>query len=194
MSKKAIVFLADGTEEMEFTIAVDVLRRAKVEVTVVGVKLKNSTVAECSRGVKIVPDVELQHEGQSWNANDYDAVVCPGGMGGALTLRDDSKVQQLVATFYEKQKIVAFICAATIVAKSSGIPGSHKVTSYPSVKDDLKDFYEYVDDRVVVDQNVVTSRGPGTAFLFALTLVEQLVGKGIADNLKSEMLLTAKLE
>ena len=84
MTKKAIVLLADGAEEMEFTIAgmpflpfflhkrnlrvstVDVLRRAKVEVLVAGVKLKNATFAECSRGVKIVPDVEFEHQGQSW--------------------------------------------------------------------------------------------------------------------------------
>ncbi|KAI9492933.1 class I glutamine amidotransferase-like protein [Zychaea mexicana] len=193
MVKKAIVFLADGTEEMEFTITVDVLRRAKVEVTVVGVQLKTPTVAECSRGVKIVPDAEFQHEGQSWKSADYDAVVVPGGMGGASTLRDDTGVQRLISSFYEKQKIVAFICAGTLVAKSSGIPRGHKVTSYPSVKDQLKDYYEYSEERVVVDQNIVTSRGPGTAFLFALTLVEQLVGKEVADNLRAEMLSAAEL-
>ena len=96
-------------------------------------------------------------------------MIAPGGMGGAVTLRDDKEVQQLVASFYEKKKIVAFICAgkishfqltyrhsysvfelvadksikinslAPIVAKASGIPGNHKVTSYPSVKDQLKD-------------------------------------------------------
>ncbi|KAI7850849.1 class I glutamine amidotransferase-like protein [Circinella umbellata] len=191
-AKKAIVFLADGTEEMEFTITVDVLRRAKIDVTVVGVKLKNPPAATCSRGVKIIPDVEMN---QSLIADNYDALIAPGGMGGALTLRDDKDVQLLVASFYEKKKIVAFICAAPIVAKSSGIPGSHKVTSYPSVKDQLKDYFQYTEDRVVVDKNVITSRGPGTAFLFALTLVEELLGKDVADNLnlRGEMLTADEL-
>ncbi|KAI8148474.1 class I glutamine amidotransferase-like protein [Fennellomyces sp. T-0311] len=193
MTKKAVVLLADGAEEMEFTIAVDVLRRAKVEVLVAGVKLKNATFAECSRGVKIVPDVEFEHQGQSWKPADYDAIIIPGGMQGALTLRDDKDVQKMISLFYESQKIVAFICAGTLVAKSSGIPKGHKLTSYPSVKDQLKDDYEYLEERVVVDQNIVTSRGPGTAFLFALTLVEQLVGKQVADTLKGEMLTAQTL-
>lgn len=66
-SKKALVLLADGTEEMEFVIPVDVLRRAEITVTTAGVGLKNGTYAECSRGVKILPDVEAEHIGISWN-------------------------------------------------------------------------------------------------------------------------------
>lgn len=60
-------------------------------------------------------------------------------MGGATTLKDNKDVQKLVSLFYEQRKIVAFICAGTLVAKTSGIPRGHKVTSYPSVKDQLTD-------------------------------------------------------
>ncbi|KAI8583577.1 hypothetical protein K450DRAFT_221782 [Umbelopsis ramanniana AG] len=192
-SKKALVLLADGTEEMEFVIPVDVLRRAEITVTTAGVGLKNGTYAECSRGVKILPDVEAEHIGISWNQDDFDAIIIPGGAGGAKVLSESVLVQKLVSSFYENQKIVAFICAGTLVAKSAGVPEGHKVTSHPSVKDQLEDVYKYSEDRVVVDQNVITSRGPGTAFLFALTIVEQLVGKQVVDKISPPMILSNAL-
>lgn len=97
--------------------------------------------------------------------------------------------------FYNAKKIVAFICAGTLVAKAAGIPHKHKVTSYVGpVREQLINgtgfihnielseclslffflVYDYSEDRVVVDDNVITSRAPGTTFLFALTIVEHL--------------------
>ncbi|KAG1116298.1 hypothetical protein G6F42_013732 [Rhizopus arrhizus] len=169
--KKAIVFLCEGAEEMEFTISVDVLRRAKVEVTVVGVELA-SDIAVCSRGVKIAPDVKFN---ESLKADDYDAVIIPGGNGSAKTLSAHEGAKKLIMDFYNSKKIVAFVCAGTLVAKAAGIPSKHTVTSYPAVKGQLDNVYTYSEDRVVVDDNVITSRSPGTSFLFALTIVEQLI-------------------
>ncbi|KAG2174295.1 hypothetical protein INT43_004318 [Umbelopsis isabellina] len=203
-TKKALVLLADGSEEMEFVIPVDIFRRAEIRVTTAGVGLKNGTYAECSRGVKILPDVEVEHVGVSWNEEDYDAIVIPGGAGGAKILSENAQVTRLVSSFYEKQKVVAFICAGTLVAKAANIPDGHKVTSHPSVKqeleeskyheqNDIMDSYRYSEDRVVVDQNIITSRGPGTAFLFALTIVEKLVGKEVVEKISPPMLLPQSL-
>ncbi|KAI8971762.1 DJ-1 [Mycotypha africana] len=184
--KKAIVFLADGAEEMEFTISVDVLRRAKINVTVVGVSLKND-YATCSRGVKIIPDVKLERN--TFKAEDYDALIVPGGAGGAKTLAEHETIQKLVMEFYEKKKIIAFVCAGTLVAKAAGVPHKHKVTSYPAgVREQLVNVYNYSEDRVVVDENVITSRGPGTTFLFALTIVENLIDVETSNTLRKEML------
>ncbi|OBZ81983.1 Protein deglycase DJ-1zDJ-1 [Choanephora cucurbitarum] len=190
--KKAIVFLADGTEEMEFTIsAVDVLRRAKVDVTVVGVQLEKD-YAVCSRGVKVLPDAKF--EDINIDASQYDLVLIPGGAGGAKTLAAHEGIQKLIFDFYNKKKFVAFVCAGTLVAKAAGIPYKHKVTSYPgAVKEQLVSLYNYSDDRVVVDDNVITSRGPGTTFLFALTIVEQLVDAKTSEALREEMLTSADL-
>ncbi|CAO3673339.1 unnamed protein product [Umbelopsis vinacea] len=163
-SKKALVLLANGTE-MEFVTPVDILRRAEISVTTAGVGLRNGTFAECSRGVKILPDVEAEHIGVSWNEDDFDAIIIPGGAGGAKILSENTLVKRLVSSFYEKQKIVAFICAV----------------------------YRYSEDRVVVDQNVITSRGPGTAILFALAIVEQLVGKQVVDRISPPMILSNAL-
>ncbi|KAI8098436.1 class I glutamine amidotransferase-like protein [Gilbertella persicaria] len=189
--KKAIVFLANGAEEMEFTISVDVLRRAKVEVTVVGVQLEGQA-AVCSRGVKILPDIEL--ENTKIDPEHYDLVLVPGGAGGAKTLAAHEGIQKLIFDFYNKKKIAAFVCAGTLVAKAAGIPYKHKVTSYPgAVKEQLVNLYNYSEDRVVVDDNVITSRGPGTTFLFALTIVEHLIDAKTAESLKEEMLTCTEL-
>ncbi|CAO3651401.1 unnamed protein product [Cunninghamella echinulata] len=161
----------------------------KYNVKVVGVQLKNS-FAECSRGVKIVPDILIEN---LENADGFDAIIIPGGLKGAETLTNDVSVQDLIKSYYGANKIVAFICAGTLAAKQADIAKGKAATSYPAFKDQLSTFYEYKDDRVVIDGNLITSRGPGTAFLFALTLVEKLIGKEVATKLEKEMLTASTL-
>lgn len=173
------------------SLLADVLRRAKVEVTVLGVGIKNE-VAVCSRGVKIAPDVKFEET--TIKADDYDAIIIPGGAGSAKTLGEHDGAKKLIMDFYNSKKIVAFICAGTLVAKAAGIPTTHTVTSYPGpVKEQLVGVYKYSEDRVVVDGNVITSRSPGTTFLFVLTIVEQLIGVETANALRSEMLTCSSL-
>ena len=86
--KTALVLLAAGAEEIEFTVIVDVLRRAKVEVTVAGVA--GDGAVTCSRGVRIVPDVALSEV-----RAEFDAVIMPGGTGGAHALAADAAVGQV---------------------------------------------------------------------------------------------------
>ncbi|KAI8344312.1 class I glutamine amidotransferase-like protein [Chlamydoabsidia padenii] len=187
----ALVFLANGTEEMEFTIVVDVLRRANIEVTVAGIDL-NGGHAVCSRGLKVVPDIPFENiQENDWTK--YDAAVVPDGLKGAETCRDHPRVQQLLKQLDKENKWVAFICAGTIAAKAAGIGKGRSATSYPAFKEELADFYNYSEDRVVTDGNLVTSRGPGTSFLFALTLVSRLVSVEMSSHLKKEMLTTAEL-
>lgn len=190
-SKKVLVCLTDGAEEMEFTISVDVLRRAKLDVSVVGVDI-DKEYALCSRGVKIIPDIDFKDI--TSGSTGYDALVIPGGLNCSKTLAAHEGVKKLIMDFYDQKKIVAFICAGTLVAKAAGIPVTHKVTSYPgAVREQLVNVYNYSEERVVVDDNVITSRGPGTSFLFALTIVEQLLDSKVVESLKSEMLLCSTL-
>ncbi|KAI8993491.1 class I glutamine amidotransferase-like protein [Pilobolus umbonatus] len=190
-AKKVIVCLTDGAEEMEFTITVDILRRARLDVTVVGVDIVKE-YALCSRGVKICPDVHFKDFLST--SNGYDAIVIPGGLNCSKTLAGHKGVKQLIMDFYNNKKIVAFICAGTLVAKAAGIPVTHKVTSYPgAVREQLVNVYNYSEERVVVDDNVITSRGPGTSFLFALTIVEQLLDVNTANSIKKEMLTAPTL-
>ncbi|RUS24953.1 class I glutamine amidotransferase-like protein, partial [Jimgerdemannia flammicorona] len=160
---------------------VDVLRRAQLSVVIAGISLKELEYAVCSRGVKIIPDILLDNESATWNESDFDAIVIPGGMDGARTLAGDARVLKLLSNQEKQGKITGFICAGTLAAKAAGVGLGGKVTSHPSVKGELVNDYEYIDDdRVVVANKVITSRGPGTTFAFALMIVEQLLGKQVS--------------
>jgi len=187
MSKKALVFLAPGAEEMEFVIAVDVLRRGGVDVIVAG--LPGNEPVKCSRGVVIVPDISIT---DAASKGPYDAIVLPGGLGGSKELASSQEVGKLLKDQESSGRIVSAICAAPTALKAHCIGFGKKITSYPSVEPNLTEgsSYIYKQDNVVIDGNVTTSRGPGTAFEFALNIVEQLVGKEKASEVAKAMLLT----
>jgi protein DJ-1 len=178
----ALVLLAPGAEEMETTIVVDVLRRAKVDVLVAGVE--GDDPVECSRGVRITPDIALADVSAL-----CDVVVLPGGAGGAEVLSDSPAVGELLHRYWDGQRVVAAICAAPTALLAHGVAlGSH-LTSHPSVRELLRDEYEVSDDRVVEDGRLVTSQGPGTSFEFALALVARLCGSDVARQVRGPMVL-----
>ncbi|KAH9835268.1 DJ-1 [Rhodofomes roseus] len=178
----ALILIADGTEEMEFTITYDTLVRAGVSCTSAYVAAadaasQNKTSPPCatgSRGINILPD--QQFSPQAAAAANYDLLVIPGGAKGAETIATNSPVQHLVREYLKENKYVGMICAGSMAAKTAGLP-KQPLTSHPSVKAQLEGDFEYSEEPVVVSGKLVTSRGPGTAFPFALTLVELLCGK-----------------
>ncbi|KAI0032615.1 DJ-1 [Vararia minispora EC-137] len=174
----ALILIADGTEEMEFTITYDTLVRAGVKCTSAFVepqgRKSENTYATCSRGVRIVPDMP-EADIPLDAADVFDAIVVPGGAKGAETISQKPTIQALVRDFYGKKKVVSMICAGSIAALESGLP-FQPLTSHPSVKEQLDRKYDYREDPVIVSSNLITSRGPGTAFPFALTIVEMLCG------------------
>nr|CAB3264656.1 protein DJ-1-like [Phallusia mammillata] len=181
--KKAMVLVADGTEEMEAVIVIDVLRRAGVNVTVAGVE--GDKPITCSRQVKIVPDADIATALQS---GPYDAIVLPGGMQGAKTFAKASVVKDILSEQNQAQRIVGAICAAPIALKAHGLCLGKSLTSYPAVKPELEG-YNYSEAKVVKDGNLITSQGPGTAFDFALALVEALFDKEKRDEVAKPMLI-----
>lgn len=197
--KKAIVFIAQGTEEMEAVITIDVLRRAGIHVLVLAVTDESTSdnnssaggPTKCSRGVNIVADASLGDD--SVKINTYDAVIIPGGVGGAAILSQNVQVKCILAEFFAQKKIVAAICAGSLAIKSAGIqskaPQPLQITSHPSVKDQLESEFAYREERVVVDGNLVTSRGPGSTFEFALRLVALLAGDDKAREVAGPMML-----
>nr|CAD7429625.1 unnamed protein product [Timema monikensis] len=186
MSKTAIVLLAEGAEEMELVISVDVLRRAGVGVTIAGLSGKDPV--KCSRDVIIVPDASLE---DAVKKGPYDVVVLPGGLGGAKALAASAEVGCLLQQQEKAGRIVAAICAAPTALKSHGIGPGKLLTSYPSLKKQMleNNVYKYSEEEVVVDGQLITSRGPGTAFKFGLAIVEKLLGKEAADPVAKGMLL-----
>lgn len=179
MTKKAAILLADGFEEVEGLSVVDVLRRAGITIDMVSVT--GCLQLSSSRKIGITADKFFV------DMDDYDMVVLPGGLPGANTLRDDERVIDLLKKYNEEGKYIASICAGPMALGVSGVADGKKVTSYP---DDVTKSYltksEYLEDMVVQDGNLITSRGPATAWAFAYKLVDVLGGDSAA--LKKGML------
>ncbi len=177
---KVLIPLAEGFEELEAISLIDVLRRAKIKVILAGVDSKQvlgahqvQIEAEC-----LVSDV---------SSDELDMIVLPGGWGGTHMLAEDADVQSLLKEMDAKNKMIAAICAAPFALEQAGVL-KQNFTCYPSVEEKIR-LDGYVHDRdVVVDGNVMTSRGPGTALCFALAIVERLVDKETAAGIKANML------
>jgi len=178
---RVCVLLANGFEEIEAVTIVDVLRRAEIDVTTLGV---DGVDVEGSHGIRIQADRELS---ESTADEGWDMVVLPGGMPGAATLRDDPRVQAFVRSQHEKRRKIAAICAAPIALGRAGILWGRRATSYPGFEDQLTGA-SIVAERVVQDGAVTTSRGPGTAMEFALTLAADLKGDDEASSVAGRML------
>lgn len=163
-----LVPLAQGCEELEAVTVVDLLRRAGVHVVTAG--LDNAPV-RASRGVVLVADMTLDEALKQ----EYDMVVLPGGLPGADHLDGDPRIRGLLRTMADSGRYTAAICAAPKVLASTGLLEGKKVTSFPGVLDAFADL-DYRSDPVVQDGRLITSRGPGTAMDFALTLIENLLG------------------
>ncbi|CAB3233579.1 unnamed protein product [Arctia plantaginis] len=189
MSKSALLILAKGAEEMESIITVDMLRRAGITVTLAG--LDGGDPVLCSRQVTVVPDKSLSAALQ--DQPQYDAIILPGGLEGSDRLCKSEVVGKLLKDQEKSGRIVAAICAAPTAFAAHGIGLNKRVTSYPTTKDKIPaDKYTYVEgERVVVDGNVVTSRGPGTAYWFGLKLIELLAGKPKADEVEKAMVISS---
>jgi protein DJ-1 len=164
---KALVLLAKGSEEMEAVISIDVLRRGGIDVTVAG--LDGADPITCSRGVVITPDIALDDVD-----GVFDVLVLPGGAEGAKRLAESPKVGDLLKDHELGGRLVAAICAAPIAFVNHGVFKGRKLTSHPSVRPTVEAWGEYSEHPVEADGNLITSRGPGTAFPFALRIVGAL--------------------
>ena len=185
-NKRVAVLLANGFEEGEALFVVDIIRRAGFVCDAVSVE---EEIVKGSHGIRTIADCLLENA----DCNSYDMIVLPGGLPGADTLRDNDTVIEWVRNFASRQdKYVAAICAAPQVLAKAGISKGRRLTSYPGEKyQTLFTDAEYMDDNrlmeecVVVDGNLITSRGPGTTLPFAYRLVEILGGD--AEKLRKAM-------
>lgn len=175
--------LADGFEEIEAITVIDVLRRASLEVSVVGVK---SREVKGSHGIVVAADALLD----AALDKPWDAVFLPGGLPGAYHLRDEPSVQRFLREQAARGAVLAAICAAPIALAQAGLLQGRRVTSYPSFKDALSGAAVYEEGRVVEDGAVITSRGPGTAFELALHLVARFCSADTARALAQSMLVS----
>ena len=176
-----LVPLAEGCEELEAVTVIDLLRRAGIEVVTAG--LADGPVT-ASRGVVLIPDTTLDEA----LARDWDMVVLPGGLPGANHLQEDARVTALLRRMADSGRFTAAICAAPKVLGSAGLLDGRRATSFPGALDalGLADT-DYREEPVVEDGKVITSRGPGTAMDFALTLIERLADRATRDEVESKL-------
>ncbi|MBE7415416.1 MAG: DJ-1/PfpI family protein [Deltaproteobacteria bacterium] len=178
---EVLVPIAPGFEEIEALTVVDILRRAGARVVMAG------TVPgpiEGRSGIRVLADASMDDVGA-----DFEMIVLPGGALGAENLKKDARVGGLISALMDRGGKVAAICAAPAVLSAIGVTAGKRITSHPSVRQELLSRNEAVsDERVVADGNIITSQGPGTAMEFAFRLVETLFGKAKADEVNKGVL------
>lgn len=174
-----LIPLAQGCEELEAVTLIDLLRRANLAVTVAGLEA-GPIVA--SHGVVLLADTTLD----AVLDQDFDLVVLPGGFGGMQRLEADQRIIALLRRMTEQGRYVAAICAAPRVLVSAGLVKNREISAYPGVLNE-QDEVRLSSAAVVRDGTFITSRGPGTAMDFALTLIELLCGAEIRNDVEAAL-------
>ena len=177
--KRVLVPLAEGFEELEAVTIIDILRRAGVDVVVAS--LGESPVAG-AHGIRIAADTPLGALAEQ----EFDMVAMPGGMPGAEHLKKDVRIAELIKRLRGQGKPVAAICAAPMVLAAAGVLEGRRATSYPGFLKDAKGT-TVVNEAVVSDGGIITSRGPGTALDFALALVAELAGDAARNDVEAAL-------
>lgn len=176
--KRVLCLLTDGFEETEALATVDILRRANIQVDLVSM---NQLEVTGSHDIRIVADKLFDG-----NLAGYDLLFLPGGQPGTNHLKSDPRVLGVVRNFHQSNRFVCAICAAPSILDTAQILKGKKVTSHASVKNEYFKDAIYLEENVVVDEKIITSRGVGTVFEFAFVLVE-LLGQP-SEPLKKSMM------
>ena len=181
--KKAYLFLATGFEEIEAIAIVDILRRGGVELVTVSITGEHTVV-----GVHQLP-VTADTLFEETDFMDGDAFILPGGGPGSHNLNAHEALKKLLVCRYEHHKLIAAICAAPLVLGGLGLLKDKKAICYPGMEPTMTGAI-LTDQPVVSDGNIITGKGPGLAFDFALTILAALHGQEIADNVSGDLLIT----
>jgi len=176
-----LVPLAQGCEELEAITITDLLVRAGINVTTCGL---DEQPVKASRGAVIIPDTSIEKVLNE----EFDLIVLPGGLPGADHLRDNFYVQSLIKQQASKNRYLAAICAAPKALAQAGVLDGKTATSFPGVLAAVDNKNITIsEESVVIDGKIITSRGPGTAMDFTLSLIEILEGKEKRDEVNSQL-------
>ena len=178
---KIIVPISNGFEEIEAISVIDICRRANIEVKIAAVE---ELLTVGAHNIKIQADCKIE----DINSDDFDMIVLPGGLPNAFTLAENNKVQSLLKEFKEKKKKIAAICAAPYALHKADVLNEN-FTCYPSFEEKIRLNGYHNNDSIVIDNDVITSRGPATAMVFALEIVNILCGEETYNQVKNGLLL-----
>ncbi len=176
-----LVFMADGTEEIEALTVVDLLRRVNIPVHMVSVN--DAEYITGSHAITVKMDMGISDV----NPDSASMIVLPGGMPGTNKLMDSEKLTKMIHSFAEEGKYLAAICAAPSILGVNDLLEGKKATCYPGFEEKLLGA-KYVKKPVAVDGKIITSRGLGTAIEFTAAIVTALKSKEDADNLLKQII------
>ncbi len=171
------VYLATGFEEIEALTCIDILRRGDVDAK--GVSIGGGLCVGGARGITVIADLLFEEA----DKDACDMIVLPGGLPGAQYLQDHEGLAEMIKEFAAAGKWVCAICAAPMALGHHGVLEGKKATIYPGMEDRLTGA-EPVSELAVRDGNIITGMAPGAAMEFALTLLEALKGKEVADEVR----------
>ena len=174
--KKLGVFMADGCEEIEALTVVDIARRAGIEVAMISIT--GEKIVKGAHGIHFETDIPAEF----MDFDMLDGIVLPGGMPGTLNLGANKYVLQTIIDFNVKGKLVSAICAAPSVLGEAGLLNGKKATSYPGFEEKLVGA-DVCEDAVVVDGNIITSRGMGTAIAFGTEIVRYFTDDATVEKI-----------
>ncbi|MGI6047115.1 MAG: DJ-1 family glyoxalase III [Petrimonas sp.] len=180
--KKVALFLANGFEEIEALGTIDILRRAQIPLKTVSIT--NDRNVTGAHDITVLADITFSE----LNFSDVDVLILPGGMPGAKNLNEHEELKKRVKEFAEKGKNVAAICAAPMVLGGLGLLDGKKATCYPGFESELVGA-KVTGEKVAVDENIITGKGPGFVFDFALQLVETIAGADIRKEVQNGLLV-----
>lgn len=179
--KKIAIMVANKSEEMEIIIPADLWRRAGLDVQIISVEKKKNIVLQ--HGVRISCDDNLIKE----NLSKYNAIYLPGGKGHINFLDEacDKLKSHLTKMAANINLHIFAVCAAPKVLNELKLIENIQVTIYPGLEQEVA---HYVDQDVVIDKNFITAKGPGVMIDFALTVIEKLASRQIAEKVASQIL------
>lgn len=180
---KAIIALADGFEEVEAIATADILRRGGIDVATTSIG--DSREVGGAHGIPVLADIAITE----CDPSATDAIILPGGMGGMQRLRASAEVIGFVRAMAAANRLVCAICAAPLVLSAAGVLKGRRATCYPGLDDGLDCAEKVTGQDVVEDGNIITSRGPGTTFSFALHILARLAGVANAEAVAKGMLI-----
>jgi len=177
MAKRVLCLLVNGFEETETVTPVNLMRRGGIEVVTASL---HGGVVEGRGGMRLEPDEDFEN----LEPQTFDLLYLPGGPG-VMELLADGRATTLAREFYAAGKPVAAICAAPLILQAAGLLENHRFTAHFSVHGELAGV---LDERVVEDGLILTSRGPGTAVDFGLALVRRLAGEAAASDVAAAIM------
>lgn len=177
---RVLVPMLQGFEEIELVSVVDILRRAGISVVLAGRD-------ECVCGAHNIA-LKAECKLDSLNASEFSAIALVGGSRDMMNLRKDDFVIKALQDLNAQGSLVAAICAAPIVLGKAGVL-KNKFSCYPSCENAIDSNAKYCAEKVVVDENIITANGPASAPIFALAIVEYLLGRDKRDEVAKELLL-----